>query len=424
MRIVRSCNLPESFYSCRAADDDRIRKRVKNILDEVMHGGDRAVIKFTRKFDRVSLKNIRVKPAEINRAYKSADPGFMRAIKAAATNIKKFARSQAAQIRPFRLQVTPGVIAEQKIIPVQRVGIYVPAGRYPLVSTLLMCAVPAKCAGVSEIALCSPPDRSAQVNPLILAAAAMLGITEIYKIGGAQAIAALAYGTGSVKKVDKIVGPGNCYVTQAKKEVYGTVGIDLIAGPSEIMIIADKFAEPAIIAADLLAQSEHDAEASAVLVTDSQGLAIEVKKEIKRQLASMKTRKTAARSITKNGLIILVKNIHEAVEIANRKAPEHLELQVKDPSAWVKKIRNYGSLFVGGYAAEVLGDYSSGLNHTLPTSGAARYTGGLSVRDFLKFQTVLKVTKKGLARIGPVAEKLAQAEGLDGHARAVKIRYV
>jgi len=420
MRVVQYQNLPDSFFEYK--DDNDACSRVKKILYDVKIKGDWAVVKYTRQFDSVSLKNIRVNPEEIVVAYKRADKEFLQAITIAGQNIRRFSQHQFAQISGFRQQVVPGVIAEQRVIPMQRIGIYVPGGRYPLVSTMLMCAIPAQVVGVQEIVVCSRPGENGTVSPAILAAAKLLGLRDIYRVGGAQAIAAMAYGTESVKKVDKIVGPGNRYVTQAKKEVYGIVGIDFIAGPSEIMIIADRHAEPKIVAADLIAQAEHDVDAVPLLVTDSRSLAFEVLKEARKQLTLLKTRETAKKSLAKNGMIILVKNMDEAVEIANKKAPEHLELQVKNPSELVDKLRNYGSLFIGKYAAGVLGDYSSGLNHTLPTNQATRYTGGLSVRDFVKIQTLLKVTKKGLASIGGVAEAIARVEGLDGHAQAVKIR--
>ncbi|MEO0226368.1 MAG: histidinol dehydrogenase, partial [candidate division WOR-3 bacterium] len=293
---------------------------------------------------------------------------------------------------------------------------------FPLVSTVLMCGVPAKVAGIKEIVLCSPPTHNNSIHPAILATAHLIGIKEVYRVGGIQAIAALAYGTESMKPVDKIFGPGNIYVTTAKKLVYGDVGIDFIAGPSEILIIADKTAEVKIIAADLLAQAEHDVDASAILITNSKRLAENVKKEVKRQLQKLNTKEIANASLKKKGVIIFVKNMDQAIEIANKKAPEHLELQVKNPNKFIDKLKNYGSLFIGKYSAEVLGDYSSGLNHTLPTGGAARYTGGLHIKDFLKIQTVLKVDKMGFENISAIAEKLARIEGLYGHLNSIGIR--
>lgn len=291
-----------------------------------------------------------------------------------------------------------------------------------MLSTLLMGSIPARVAGVKEIAVCSPPTYRQSVHPGILAAADIAGVDHVYGIGGAQAIAALAFGTASVRRVDKIVGPGNKYVAQAKKEVFGIVGIDFMAGPTEVMIIADQRADPEVVAADLLAQAEHDVEAVPILVTPSRKLAHEVQQSVRRRLGTLSTKEVARAAIERNGVIVLVRDLDEAVGIANRKAPEHLELQVDDPSRLVSRLTHYGSLFVGEMAAEALGDYSSGINHTLPTNTAARYTGGLGVREFLKLQTSLSVTEEGLRVIGPLARTLAVAEGLHGHAESIEVR--
>jgi len=285
-----------------------------------------------------------------------------------------------------------------------------------------MCAVPARVAGVKEVVVCSPPSHRRSIHPAVLIAADVVGVDEIYRVGGAQAIAAMAYGTQTIRKVDKIVGPGNKYVVSAKREVWGVVGIDFLAGPTEIMIIADKTADPKTIAADLLAQAEHDVEAIPILVTTSLELAEEVQKEIELQLRELVTRDTAGASIQRNGMVILVNDMQEAIHVANEKAPEHLSLQVGRPQDHLAELRNYGSLFVGGYSAEALGDYSGGINHTLPTNGCARYTAGLSVKDFIRLQTILEVTKEGLMVIGPTAKTLAEIEGLDGHAKSIAMR--
>ncbi len=395
---------------------------VYQIINEVKKCGNVAVHKYTKKFDKVALKDFRVTRRDLDDAYCKIDKELMDAIKIAKRNIEKFSFAQLKQLKNLRVKITHGIIAEQKVIPINRIGIYVPGGRFPLISTVLMCGVPAITAGVKEVVLCSPPGYNGSIHPAILATARLLGIKEIYKIGGIQAIAALAYGTETIKPVDKIFGPGNIYVASAKKVVYGDVGIDFIAGPTEILIIADKSAEPEIIAADLLAQAEHDTNAIPILVTDSNDLAKKVKREIIKQLSFLTTKTIAEKSIQKNGLIIIVKNLNQAITIANKKAPEHLELQIKNPLRYINKLKNYGSLFVGRYSAEALGDYSSGLNHTLPTCGSARYTGGLHIKDFLKFQTILTVNKNGLKKIGPIAEMIAKAEGLYGHINSIKIR--
>ncbi len=421
MRIVYYQNLGNDFYRCQMSAE---LSMVSKVIGEVKRYGDRALKSYTQKFDNILLKDLQIKTAEIEKAYSQTEFRTIKAIKHAKSNLEKFSIAQLRQLKDFRIRIAPGVIAEQRIIPINRIGIYVPGGRFPLVSTVLMCGVPAKVAGVKEIVMCSPPNYHKTIHPAILAAAKIVGIKEVFRIGGVQAIAALTYGTKSVRRADKIFGPGNIYVTAAKKLVYGDVGIDFIAGPTEILIIADRFAEQEIIAADLIAQAEHDTNAIPILVTDSVILARKVKKEIKKQLKILQTRSIAEKSLAKNGLIIIVKNMNQAVEIANSKAPEHLELQVKNADSYISKLKNYGSLFIGKYSAEVLGDYSSGVNHTLPTAGSARYTGGLHIKDFLKIQTILRVNKNGLKKIGLVAEQLARVEGLCGHLNAILKRQI
>ena len=419
MKIIPSAQLPEDFFTYR---DTIALDEVRNIISNVSTRGDKALREYTRLFDRVELDNFVVSQSTLGKALEAADPTFLTALEKAAENLRIFARAQRAQLQDFESEIKEGVVAGQRIIPIDKVGVYVPGGAFPLVSTLLMGVIPAQVAGVSEIVICSPPSHQGEIHPNILAAAALLGIQKIYRVGGAQAIAALAHGTETLEAVDKIVGPGNKYVAQAKKEVFGRVGIDLIAGPTEVLILADEFANPVWLAADLLAQAEHDLDASAVLLTTSKKLAQAVQKEIKGQLKDLATRKIAESSITENGLIVLIDSLAEAVQIINKRAPEHLELQVKDPEKIGSDLRNFGSLFIGETTAEVLGDYSSGINHTLPTNTTGRYRGGLSVHDFLKIHTTLRVDEKGLAEIGPVAEQLARAEGLDGHRRSVRKR--
>jgi len=340
----------------------------------------------------------------------------------AAENIRRFALCQMSALADFEVEIRPGVFAGQAVIPLARAGIYVPGGRYPLVSTLLMTAIPASTAGVREIVVCTPPGPDGAVPTAILAAAELCGIREVFRVGGAHAIAAMAYGTESIRRADKIVGPGNDYVTAAKRAVAGDVGIDFAAGPTELLVLADRSANALFIAADLVAQAEHDVRATAMLITDSEDLASRVESEVGRLLGKVRTAKVARESLEKQGIIVVVDSMEEALALADARAPEHLELFAADAKSLAGTLRNYGSLFVGERSPEVLGDYSSGLNHVLPTRGAARYTGGLSVRDFLKVQTVLRVEGDGLSAIGPAAVSLARAEGLDGHALAVEVR--
>lgn len=419
LKICRAEELEKTFFDYA---EPECLEDVRKIIKEVRQKGDEALKKFTILYDDVSLDDFRVSQQEIKRAEKKVDSSLKKAMAQAAENLKVMSRSQLNSLKNLKLKIKPGVIAEQKIIPINRVGIYVPGGRYPLFSSLLMAAIPARLAGVKEVIVCSPPSFEGSLHPVLLYAARLSRVDEIYKLGGAQAVAAMALGTESIKKVDKIVGPGNLYVTAAKKELFGQVGIDFIAGPTELLIIADEKANPAFIAADLIAQAEHDLRARPVLITTEIALAKKVNKEIEEQVKRVSTRETAKRSLAKNGIIIIVKKLEEAIALANRMAPEHLAVFLEKPEQIIDKLLNYGSLFVREYTSEVLGDYSSGLNHILPTNSASRYTGGLSVRDFLKFQTVLRVSKKGLSEIGPATRQLAEAEGLEGHANSIKIR--
>jgi len=419
LKICRAEELEKTFFDYAELE---CLEDVRKIIKEIRQKGDEALKKFTILYDDVSLDDFRVSQQEIKRAEKKVDSSLKKAMAQAAENLKVMSRSQLNSLKNLKLKIKPGVIAEQKIIPINRVGIYVPGGRYPLFSSLLMAAIPARLAGVKEVIVCSPPSFEGSLHPVLLYAARLSRVDEIYKLGGAQAVAAMALGTESIKKVDKIVGPGNLYVTAAKKELFGQAGIDFIAGPTELLIIADEKANPAFIAADLIAQAEHDLRARPVLITTEIALAKKVNKEIEEQLKRVSTRETAKRSLAKNGIIIIVKKLEEAIALANRMAPEHLAVFFEKPEQIIDKLLNYGSLFVGEYTSEVLGDYSSGLNHILPTNSASRYTGGLSVRDFLKFQTVLRVSKKGLSEIGPATRQLAEAEGLEGHANSIKIR--
>lgn len=351
------------------------------------------------------MKYLELNKNERKKAWSLIPRDTIKAMRFAAKNIKNFAKIQLKQLKDFEIEIQKGVFVGQKIIPIEKVGAYIPAGSYPLISTVLMTCIPARVAGVKEIIICSPPRYNGTINPAILVAADIAEVNRIFKIGGVQAIAAMSYGTETIPKVDKIVGPGNKFVVAAKKAVYGDVGIDFLAGPSEILIIADKNANPNIIAADLLAQREHDKEAVALLVTNSEILAEEVRKLVR-----------------KEAQIIIIKTIDEAIKFANEFSPEHLSLQVKNPKEYLSKLMNYGSLFLGNYAGVVFGDYVSGPNHVLPTRGAARFTAGISVKDFIKLQTYQYITKIGYNRIKNATIKLAEIEGLKKHKKSVMVR--
>lgn len=412
MKIIQSKNIGKDFFTTQEFGK---MPNVAEIIDAVKKNRDKSVRFYAKKFDGFNQAEFKVTKKEIKDAYKKVDKKTINAIKKAASNIRFFAKKQFSQIKSFETKLK-GTTLGQKIIPIERIGCYVPGGRYPLPSTALMCIMPAKVAGAREIIVCSP-----KIKPETIVAANIAGADAIFNLGGVQAIAAMAYGTKRVPKVDKIVGPGNAYVTEAKKQVYGEVGIDFLAGPSEVLIIADNFANPEFLAADLLAQAEHDPNAQAILITTSARIAKLTQKQVNKQLAILTTREVAEKSIRK-GLIIISKSLNEAAELANLKAPEHLELQIKNTWKIIPKLRNYGSLFIGQYSAEVFGDYCTGTNHTLPTNGAARYTGGLSVKDFVKILTYQKITKKSAQNLIPIAQRLAFAEGLDAHKKAAQIR--
>lgn len=393
---------------------------VRQIVADVMTGGDAAVKKYTRKFDGVSVDGLAVSGAEIDEAFASVSPRFLEVVKKSAENIAEF---HSKQIKSGFEINRDGVTLGQKYTAVEKAGLYVPGGTASYPSTVLMNAVPAKIAGVGEIIMCTPPSANGKVRAEILAAAKIAGVDRIYKCGGAQAIAAMAYGTESIPKVYKIVGPGNIFVALAKKLVFGTVSIDMIAGPSEILVVADGKADARHVAADMLSQAEHDKLASAVLVTDSAALAKDVAAEIDRQLETLPRREIASASIENNGKIIVTDSIERAVEVANAIAPEHLEMCVENPRAWLDKIKNAGSVFLGGYTPEALGDYYAGPNHTLPTGGSAKFSSPLSVDDFLKKTQYIMYSAEALEKAAADVEYFAESEGLDGHARSVKIRF-
>jgi histidinol dehydrogenase len=395
---------------------------VDRIMRVVRQKGDAGLTELTLKYDGIRLEDFRIDPQEIKRAAERMSSELRRSLWQAAENVRKFSEKQLKGCDPFRVELQAGVTVGQEVIPIDRIGIYVPGGRFPLFSSLVMAAVPAQVAGVEQMAVCTPPAQDGCVSPLILGTAGLLGLSELYQVGGAQAVAAMAMGTETISKVDKIVGPGNSYVNAAKKWVYGMVGIDFIAGPSEVLIIADEAADPVCLASDLIAQAEHDPLAEAVLITNSRPSARRVQREIKQQLQGLKTPEVARCALDEHGAILIVDNWDEAIALANLRAPEHLILNVQQPDSIQSRLKHYGSLFIGPLATVVLGDYSAGINHTLPTNRSARYSGGLSVRDFLKFQTSLRVDPQGFAELGEVAANLAQAEGLEGHVQACRRR--
>ncbi|MBW6451629.1 MAG: histidinol dehydrogenase [DPANN group archaeon] len=412
MEIINSNDLTNKYYEYLELEKIEV---VNQILNEVKTDGDKAVNKYTKKFDNLDLENTLITKKQIEDAYKKVNSEDVSILKEAAKNITFFAKEQFKTFKNFEIK-KDGVILGQKIIPIEKVGCYVPGGRYPLPSSALMSVIPAKVAGVKEIIVCSP-----KIDSITIVAADIAGADKIFNIGGIQAIGAMAYGTKLVPKVNKIVGPGNEFVAVAKKEVYGFVGIDFIAGPSEVLIIADETGNPEFIAADLLAQAEHDPNARCDLLTTSKELAEEVNNELKIQLEKLST-KDVAKIALNNGKIVLVNNLTEAIKIANRRAPEHLEIQVKDKEQLISELTNYGSLFIGNYSAEVFGDYCSGTNHTLPTNGASKYTGGLSVKDFIKILTYQEIDKNSCIALGKIASRMADLEGLKGHKNAADIR--
>lgn len=397
-----------------------VEQIVSDILENVKKFGDFALIDYTKKFDGVCINALQVTKEEIEEAYNSVEPEFIKILEKAAKNITTFHSMQKRD--GFKIENPDGTIMGQKIIPVDRAGLYVPGGTAAYPSTVLMDSIPAKIAGVKELIMVTPPDKQGKINPAILAAAKVAGVDKIFKVGGAQAIAALAYGTESIPKVDKIVGPGNAFVAEAKKQVFGIVSIDMIAGPSEILIVADEKSNPAHLAADLLSQAEHDRLASAVLVTTSMDLAKKVSEEIEKQLKQLPREEIARESIDNNGKIIVADCLESAIDIANEIAPEHLELVVDNPFDYLDKIRHAGSVFMGRYCPEALGDYMAGANHTLPTSGTAKFSSPLSVDDFIKKTQFTYYTKEALSNIAEDVFYFAEKEGLSAHAKSAVIR--
>lgn len=420
IRIMKYGEVPNSEIFARSMPTMNVTDKVADILRNVKERGDEALREYTAKFDHATPESLTVTPEEMQEALAATDPDFIRILERAAANIRKF---HSRQVRnSFIINDEDGVIMGQKVIPVDRAGLYVPGGTAAYPSSVLMDVIPAKIAGVKEVILSTPPGPDGKINPAILAAAKVAGADKIVKAGGAQAIAALAFGTESVPKVDKIVGPGNMFVAEAKRQVYGMVSIDMIAGPSEILVVADGASNAAQVAADLLSQAEHDKVSSAVLVTDSQALAEAVQAEIERQIPQLIRCAIARESVDNNGKIIVAEDLRAAIEIANEIAPEHLELCVDNPFDYLDSIRHAGSVFLGRNCPEALGDYLAGPNHTLPTQGTARFSSPLSVDDFVKKTQYTYYTKDALARVAQDVAAFAEKEGLTGHARSAMIR--
>jgi len=440
MKIIKGDEFDKYWRNERRRNEDpAVEKAVRSIIDEVRSKGDAAVKKFAAKFDKSSPQKLEVPFEAAQKALgelRRSSPELVQSLELAAKNILRFSRKQKEQFSDFEFEMADGLVTGQKVIPVTKAGIYIPGGRFPLFSSVLMCMIPALCAGVEEVILTSPPGENGlpdnKTLAAIAAAAETCGVSDnerirIFSIGGAQAVAALAYGTESVPRVDIIAGPGSKYVAEAKRIVFGEVGIDFIAGPSDILVISDgaeggeEYAE--IVAADMLAQAEHDPEARARALVPNRGYADKINAVLERRILALPTKKIARASLNSGSLIIVYKTKEEAVRIANTIAPEHLELHITGADSWVPLLKNYGSLFIGSLSAEALGDYSAGLNHTLPTETSARYTGGLGVRQFLKTVTTLNCAPgEGFESARNAAEIIGRAEGLEGHAQSAAIR--
>ena len=420
IKILKYGQVENKDIFARVEPKMNVEQIVADIISDVRENGDAALYKYCEKFDGAKLESLQVSPEEIEEALTLVEPRFIQVLETAAKNIRKFHQKQVRN--SFIINDENGIVTGQKVIPVDRAGLYVPGGTAAYPSTVLMDSIPAKIAGCPQVVMVTPPGRDGKVNPVILAAAHIAGVDKIFKLGGAQAVAALAYGTESVPKVDKIVGPGNAFVAEAKKQVFGVVSIDMIAGPSEILIVADATCNAKYVAADLLSQAEHDKLASAVLVTDSMELAQNVSAELERQIPLLERSEIARESIDNNGKIIVADSLDVAIEISNEIAPEHLELCVDNPFDYLDAIRHAGSIFMGKNCPEALGDYMAGPNHTLPTSGTAKFSSPLSVDDFVKKTQYTYYTKEALGRIARDVEYFATKEGLTAHAKSAVIR--
>ena len=420
IKILKYGQVPNSEVFARVSPTVNVEEIVADILADVRARGDRAVLEYNLKFDKAKLDALQVSPAEIDEAFAAVEPKFLEILREAAENIRNF---HSRQVRnSFVIADKPGIVLGQKVTPIEKVGVYVPGGTAAYPSTVLMDTIPAKIAGCPYIAMVTPPNADGKINPVILAAAKIAGVDAIFKVGGAQAVAALAYGTESIPKVDKIVGPGNAFVAEAKKQVFGMVSIDMIAGPSEILVIADGKSDPVHVAADLLSQAEHDRLASAVLVTDSEALAQSVSAELERQIPLLPRAEIARASIDNNGKIIVAENLMQGIEISNEIAPEHLELMVDDPFAYLDAVKHAGSIFMGRNCPEALGDYFAGPNHTLPTSGTARFSSPLSVDDFVKKSQFTYYTSDAFSAVAEKIDYFANKEGLQAHGRSAMVR--
>lgn len=424
IKIMKYGEVPNGEIFARGMDQANVEDIVTGILADVKENGDEALRRYCRKFDGFTDEDfaLEVSEAEFEAAFEAVGPQFIGVLERAAANIRSFHEKQIRNSFLISTPEKPGIIMGQKVVPLDKVGLYVPGGTASYPSSVLMNAIPAKIAGVREIVMVSP-SKGGVINPVILAAAKIAGIDRIFKIGGAQAIAALTFGTETIPAVDKITGPGNAFVAEAKKQVYGRVAIDMIAGPSEILVVADGTCNPKYVAADMLSQAEHDKMASAVLVTDSMNLAEAVRTELERQLKQLPREEIARASIDNNGKIIVTDDLHTAIEIANEIAPEHLEICVDNPFDYLDEIRHAGSVFLGKNCPEALGDYFAGPNHTLPTSGTAKFSSPLSVDDFVKKYQYSYYTRSALQQVADDVAYFAEAEGLSGHARSVTIRF-
>lgn len=422
IKIFKYGEVPNSEIFARESISSNVEGIVAEIIANVINKKDKALFEYCEKFDKAVLTSLEVTNEEIDEAFSSVDKEFVEILKEASENIKKFHQKQ---LNPgFKIDNGDGTVTGQRVTPIERVGLYVPGGTAAYPSTVLMDSIPAKIAGCKEIVMVTPPSKNGRVNPVILAAAKIAGVDRIFKVGGAQAVAALAHGTESIPKVDKIVGPGNAFVAEAKKQVFGKVDIDMIAGPSEILVVADSTCNPAYVAADLLSQAEHDKMASAVLVTDSYELAKKVSDELEKQIPLLPRAEIARFSIDNNGKIIVAENnLLLAIDIANEIAPEHLEICVDNPFDYLDKIKHAGSIFMGKYCPEALGDYFAGPNHTLPTSGTARFSSALGVDDFVKKSQFTYYTKEALEKVANKISYFAKKEGLDAHAKSATIRF-
>ncbi len=420
-KIESLAALPERILSRSQLNVEDVQRSVKEILQNVRQRGDEALIEYTAKFDKVQLtyETLFVSQEEIQAAYTKVDPEFLRVLRRSKENICAFHEKQKEKTW---IEFDEGAALGQLINPIKSVGVYVPGGSAPLSSSVLMCALPAVVAGVERIVMATPPGKDGEVNPCTLVAAAECGIKEILRVGGAQAIGALAYGTQSLKGVDKIVGPGNIFVANAKREVYGLVGIDMVAGPSEVLVIADESANPRYVAADLLSQAEHDPLSAAILVTDSRVLAENVQKELDVQLQALPRRQIAERSVESHGAILVCPDLNFCFAVANAIAPEHLELSIENPFAHLDKVKNAGACFLGHYSPEPLGDYFAGPDHVLPTSGTARFSSPLSVQDFIKRTSIINYSRERLLSAARDIACFARAEQLEAHARSMLIR--